>query len=146
MPAAAPLFLVLLACARNGAATAALPDSDAAAIRRTYQALTAAGQTEEYRRLGRFFTEDAVWMPPGGPAVQGRAAVQAWFTVRAKKWDVRILEVEGRGDLAYSRSAYALDLDVPNFRPVTGKSLEVWRKQADGSWLLARMSLSSDAP
>src|SRR6266581_3278759 len=81
-----------------------LSDADTAAIHQTYRAMTAAGLTNEYKHLGRFFTADAVWMPPDAPAVQGRAAVEAWFTVRALQWDVRILEIDGRGDLAYTRS------------------------------------------
>jgi len=85
-------------------------------------------------------------MPSGQPAVQGRANVEAWFTVRAIQWDVNILEVEGRGDLAFTRSTYNLILDLPDFTPVTGKTLDVWRKQADGSWLIARSSHSADAP
>jgi len=37
------------------ATSTSLAESDVAAIRQIYQALVAAGQTDEYRSLGRFF-------------------------------------------------------------------------------------------
>jgi len=85
-------------------------------------------------------------MPQNMPAVEGRSAVEAWFTVRALEWDVNVLEVEGKANLAYTRSAYKLNLDSPGFTPVTGKSLAIWRKESDGSWLIARYISSDDAP
>jgi ketosteroid isomerase-like protein len=145
-PIIAVASLIVLGCAPEGTTLTALPESEVAAIRQAYQSLTAAGVTPEVRNLGRFFTEDAVLMPADQPAVQGRTAVEAWFTVQAVQWDVTVLEVEGRGDLAFTRSAYTLVLDLPDFTPVTGKGLEVWRKQPDGTWLIARSSFSADSP
>lgn len=136
--------LFALACTSGGPAPESLSQADSTSIRETMTALTTAGTTGQYRELGRFFTEDGVWMAPEQPAVEGRPQVQAWFTVGANDWQHRILEVEGAGDLAYVRAAYSLNLDLPGWVPVTGKVLAVLRRQPDGSWLIARYAFSCD--
>ncbi len=134
--------LLLLACAAQQQATGGLSDSDETAIRQLVQELATAGETGEYQRLGRFFTDDAVWMPQDQAAVEGRSAIQAWFTVGAIDWDHQVLEVNGSGDFAYVRATFTLDLDVEGFTPYTGKVLAVMRKQADGSWLISHYASS----
>lgn len=136
--------LVLAACATGPTTPASLTQSDSTAIRATLTGITTAGTTGHYRELGRFFTEDGVWMVPGQAAVEGRQQVQEWFTVGAKEWEHRILEMEGAGNLAYVRAAYSLSLEIPQFVPVTGKALAVMRRQPDGSWLIARYASSCD--
>jgi ketosteroid isomerase-like protein len=130
--------LVLLGCQGPPNPGSGLAEADVTAIRKTQDDFAAAVTTDEYTKLGRFFTEDAVWMPRSGAPVEGRAAIESWFTVRALDLNNRILEVDGRSDLAYSRSAFTLKLDVPKFTPVEGNTLVTWRRQADGSWLIAR--------
>lgn len=136
--------LFVAACATGTTTPASLSQSDSTEIRETLAGITTAGTTGHYRELGRFFTEDGVWMPSGQAAVQGRQQVQGWFTVGAKHWEHRILEMEGAGNLAYVRAAYSLNLDIPQFVPVTGKALAVMRRQPDGSWLIARYAFSCD--
>ncbi len=80
-----------------------LAEADAAKVREAYKAFTSAATTDEVKRLGRFFAENAVWMPHAGPAVQGRSAIEAWFTVRAVNFEHQIVELEGRDDLAYTQ-------------------------------------------
>ena len=137
--------MLLMACAPPAAIPGPISEGDKAAIRSASQAMVEAGITDEVLKMGRFFTEDAVWMPAEQPVVQGRAAIEAWFTVRATQWDVQILEVEGVGDLAFTREAYTLMLDLPDFVQQTGHSLTVWRRQPDGAWLVARESFACDA-
>ena len=115
-----------------------LPDADAAGIRDTYRAFTAAAVTEDFRRLGRFFANDAVWMPHAGPPVHGRPAIEAWFTIRAVEFDHQILELQGRGDLAYTRASFTLRLDLPGSTPCNGSALAVWTRQPGGHWRIAR--------
>ncbi len=119
-----------------------LSESDEAAVRSLVQGLASAAETEEYQSLGRFFTEDAVWMPQDQAAVEGRPAIQAWFTVGANAWDHRVLEVNGSGDFAYVRATFTLDLKIEGFTPYSGKSLTVLRKQSDGSWLISHSAQS----
>ena len=58
-------------------------------------------------------------------------------------------EVEGAGDLAYARGTYEMDVAVPGApAPVhdKGKFIEIWKKQSDGSWKVARDIFNSDLP
>jgi len=136
---------LLLACEAPDAADAALSQADTDAINGVFTAMSQAATGGQYRELGRFFTEDGVWMPAGQPAVVGRTAVQSWFTIAATDWRHQILEIEGQGGLAFVRASYSLTLAIPNFAPVSGKVLAVLRRQADGSWLVARYAFSCDS-
>jgi len=136
--------LLTVACSSGDTSRASLSQADTTAIQATITALTTAGTTGHYRELGQFFTEDGVWMPANRRAVEGRAQVEAWFTVGAADWQHRILEIAGADDLAYVRAAYSLKLAIPGFVPVTGKVLAVLRRQPDGSWLIARYAFSCD--
>ncbi len=138
--------LLLLGCAAQQQTPAGLSDADEAAIRQLVQDFVTAGETGEHQRLGRFFTDDAVWMPQDQAAVEGRPAIQAWFTVGAIDWDHQLLEVNGSGDFAYVRATSVLHLDIEGFTPYTAKILAVMRRQADGSWLISHyaQSCSSD--
>ena len=117
------LIAVVLTIAGATGATAQRPlsQADSAGIRKTLSAMTSAGMTGHYREVGRYFTEDGVWMPQEEPAVEGRGRVQAWFTVGAKDWQHRILEVEGAGNLAYVRATYSGHARCPAGRPDDGK-------------------------
>jgi ketosteroid isomerase-like protein len=60
-----------------------------------------------------------------------------------------VAELEGRGDVAYARGSYSMKIAVPGApAPVDekGKYVEIWRRQADGSWKLARDIFNSDLP
>ncbi len=58
------------------------------------------------------YTEDAVLMPPNGPAVQGRDDIQAFWESFPPVADLDLANVEiaGRGDLAYVRGTYKLKI------------------------------------
>ncbi|NIN73078.1 MAG: DUF4440 domain-containing protein, partial [Gemmatimonadetes bacterium] len=93
------------------------------------------------------YTEDAVQMPPNAPVTEGRAALREWFAgFHATDYVQSIVQVDGRGDLAFSRSNYTATVMVDG-APVTdqGKALGVWKKQ-NGSWLLAVGIWNSDLP
>jgi ketosteroid isomerase-like protein len=58
------------------------------------------------------------------------------------------VEVARSGDLGYSQGTYDLTFNDPSGKPMTdrGKYLEVWKKQADGSWKCAVDTFNSDLP
>jgi ketosteroid isomerase-like protein len=61
----------------------------------------------------------------------------------------KVLDIDGRGDLAYARGSYSAILEVPGLpEPVTdeGKFLVIIRKQEDGEWLASISIYNSDAP
>ena len=131
-------ILLVAGCAAPAEMPRGLSDADEATIRETHDALAAAQETEEVTQLGLFFTEDALFIPSTSAPVEGRAAVQAWFTVKAIDNVIEIQELRGSGNLAYLVSTQILTLDLPDWTPVPCTSLSVWEKQMDGAWLIAR--------
>jgi ketosteroid isomerase-like protein len=103
-------------------------------------------QQGNYAAWAGQFAEDAVFLPPNGPAVQGRAAIQAWGeanpgVVRFEFTDVR---VHGEGDFAWGTStivfAYA------GMPADTSKQLVVFHRDPMASWQVVAVSFNSDTP
>ena len=53
-----------------------------------------------------------------------------------------------QADLAYDRGTYSMTVTPPGAAPIEdrGKYLTIYRKQADGSWKIARVMFNSDLP
>jgi ketosteroid isomerase-like protein len=99
--------------------------------------------------LVTLYTENAVLMPPHHPAVQGRAAIQAFLGSfpRISSFSTTVHEIDGRADLAYVRGSYSMTLHpdgAPGPVEEQGKFLEIRRRQPDGSWPLAVDIFNSD--
>ncbi|UCC84449.1 MAG: DUF4440 domain-containing protein [Gemmatimonadota bacterium] len=148
--AALALALASTACQPPAQEVAGLSGEDVAAITSASQAWAEALEGNDHAALIAFGTQDAVTMPPNMPAFQGMPATEeflASFTVT--DFSVTRLEIDGRGDLAFERASYVISV-VPEglTEPTTnrGKYLNIWRKQADGSWLLAINIWNSDEP
>ena len=72
--------------------------------------------------------------------MQSRLGLKA-LPVIIRQADGEALEVDGSGDLAYVRGTYAIRMEVPGVvQPVgqDGKFLQIYARQQDGTWLLAR--------
>jgi ketosteroid isomerase-like protein len=97
-----------------------------------------------------YYTEDAMTLPPNEPVVQGRASQIAWYKANPPfELAEKIVELDGRGDLAYARVTYTLKVRVPGAKePIvdTGKGMEIWKKQKDGSWKCSCDVFNSDLP
>jgi ketosteroid isomerase-like protein len=63
-------------------------------------------------------------------------------------WEPSKVEVARSGDLAYTQGTYRMAFPDPHGKPTTdqGKTLEIWRKQADGTWKCVADMWSSDLP
>jgi ketosteroid isomerase-like protein len=128
-----------------------LSEEEVAAIRDTAAAYHEAAVAKDWDAVSTFFTTDAVAMPPHQPMVQGRADIKEWYASFPPVTDVElpIVEIDGRGDMAYSRGTYSMTMvmeGVPEPVTLIGKNLVIWRKQADGSWLIAVEMFNSDLP
>lgn len=146
LPVLAVLAVSVAACA-GGAAS--LSDADIATIEETAESFAAAAN-DDWGGVAAFYTEDAVLMPPNGPAVQGRAAIEAFFGAfpPMSGFTLNPVEIDGRGDLAFVRGTYSMTMEIEGMPPVqeSGKYIEIRRKQEDGSWLLAADIFNSDTP
>jgi ketosteroid isomerase-like protein len=99
--------------------------------------------------VGLYYADGARILPPNRATVTGREAIGAFFRSLGSIQAVRytVLAVEGRNDLAYVHGAYQLTVTPPGAaEPVgdTGKYVEIWRKQRDGSWKVVLDIFNSD--
>jgi uncharacterized protein (TIGR02246 family) len=149
-----PTFLLAaLSCAALACqpAPATLSEADITAIRAVTDSFVQRGRARRDSAGAALYAEDGIVMPPNQPAVQGRAAIRSWLEAfpAMSEFSLTIVEIDGRGDLAYVRGTYTLTLAASGKTPAMpdhGKYVEVRRKQADGSWLLAIDIFNSDVP
>jgi ketosteroid isomerase-like protein len=96
------------------------------------------------RKRADIYTEDATFVMPGTPLIEGRAEMlrQLENGTMLRSVSLTPTAIEARDDLAY---AYGLFSCIQNDRPVTLRFLMVLRKQADGAWRVAREFLASDS-
>jgi len=142
------VLVSLAACQPSG--PAALSEEDVAAIESTSEAFLKGVRARDWAAVAATYTDDAVLMPPNGPAVEGRANIQTFFESfpPTSEFNLSSVETTGRGDLAYVRGTYKMTIALEGQDPIadSGKYLEIRGKQADGSWLIARDMFSSDLP
>jgi len=64
------------------------------------------------------------------------------------KWQPMKIEVARSGDIGYAIGTFEGTIidSAGNHVPVKGKYVEIWKKQADGSWMVASDMFSSDMP
>ncbi len=101
-----------------------------------------------------FVTEDAVYLPPNAVLVKGRAGIREMtlgltmaedFSIT---WSATSINVAADGKQAYGIGKYEYSLKDDAGNPVTdiGKWVDVFEKQADGSWLCSVVIYNSDLP
>ena len=141
-------FVVALACQP---AASPLTEGDKAAIRAEQDAWVTAITSGDMDALAALYTEDVVVLPPNEPAVEGQAALLAWMEgyPPASAAALSIVSIDGYADLAVVRGTYTMTLTpegVPEPIHDQGKFIEIRRRQADGSWLMAMDIFNSDLP
>jgi uncharacterized protein (TIGR02246 family) len=127
---------------------AGLSEADRAAIRQAQEEFVKLMNARDFKGLAALYAEDAVVLPPNQPVVQGRAAIQAFMenSPPSSNFQLRVWEVEGRADLAYSRETASSTVSPAGAEAgvARDKVLAIWRKQADGSWKVLRDTWNSD--
>ena len=141
-------MLMLGGCAPPAAS--GLTDADRAAMAAAAVSMATAANSGQIDAWGAFLTESAEQLPPNSDIVVGRTAVLAVLKSFPPMSGVRFIqdEVEGSGELAYVKGRYEMTLNPPGAPPISdrGKYIEIWRKQADGRWLIDRDMYSSSVP
>jgi len=147
------VFALLSACGQPPAPPAApsFGQEDQAAIRATKDAALAIanGSQDWDEYVAVYYAPDATVLPPNAEAVRGRAAISAFLAAfpPITTFTAEIVTVEGNGDLAYVHGRYHLDMTTPDGPQADdGKYIEVWKRQADGSWKIAYDIFNSDLP
>ena len=127
---------------------AANTEADVAAIRVLTERWIAAVEAGDVDGVLSLYTDDAVRLPPDGPAFSGKEAFEEYFSGAFEQFSFEVVwPVEGTEEIvvargwAYHLSEYAM-LVTPKEDGETmeenGKVLEIIQRQSDGSWKLAR--------
>jgi uncharacterized protein (TIGR02246 family) len=144
--AASVALMSLIACEPPG--PAALSAGDKAAIEAADQAWQEAVRSGDWAGAAALYAENAVFMPPNEPAVEGRGNIQVWFEALppVTAVEIKTAEIDGLGDLAFTRGTYSMTMSPEGMSSITdsGKYVGIFRKQADGSWLYSRDIFNSN--
>ncbi|MFQ6104356.1 MAG: YybH family protein [Candidatus Glassbacteria bacterium] len=126
-----------------------MPDQETA-IKRLYAASVAALNARDISALAAFYTEDAIQFPPDRPPLVGWNAIRSsleneliGMTIEAS---VEIVEVVIAGSWAYACGHHRTSvISQTGGRPMvtTGSWLDILKRQADGSWRIARSAWSN---
>jgi ketosteroid isomerase-like protein len=121
---------------------ASVDEKEVAAALQSFVALL---EDDDPRKRADIYTEDATFVMPGTPLIQGRAAMLKQLENGTLLRSVTLTPstIEARGDLAY---AYGLFTCIQTDSPVRLRFLMVLRKQTDGAWRIAREFLAADSP
>ena len=134
------LASTLLSCepgARDGAET----DAAREAVSQARQAWAAGMLDGDLPTLKGMYSDDVVVMPSDEPAVIGKEAADAWYeafhqSVDITAWSIPADDIEVINDSAIVRGNGTGTIVPPGAESLSldFKFLEVWRKQADGTW------------
>lgn len=131
-----PAVIAALAC---GAASA----DDADAIVAAQEAWEATLNGDDPAAAADHFTADARLLPPDRPMAEGSEAIVAFWTALIEgpgQIDLNMIDVDVIGDTAIETGTYDLTLPVEDGGEtvLTGKTLVVWKRGADGTWRMAQ--------
>jgi ketosteroid isomerase-like protein len=104
----------------------------------------AAGVVAQYEPAGRL-------MAPNAPIMQGADAMEPFvkgFVASGAQLAFTLLAVHESPDMCAAVGQYEMTIPVPGGEPQhdSGKFIEVWRRQSDGSWKLADDIFNSSLP
>lgn len=126
--------------------------ADIEAIRTFFRQVEASINAGEFEVWFAKFTDDAVFMPPGAPAVakETQRAVSLEFFAGHDMQETFVLdEIEVAGDWAFARATYDFQA-TPKAGGATmaeqGKILWILARQSDGSWLSTRAIWNGNSP
>lgn len=125
----------------------ALSSSDIAAIRAAEAALARAFEAPDPTAWVDSYTEDAIFVGPGMPAIEGRSALlDAARALTISSMEIAAESTLGTGDFAATlgRANWVngpMGSDAPMQRR---RFLMVWRREPDGRWRIARELLNDD--
>lgn len=120
-------------------------------VLKDYGEYNLAGDAQSWSELHAI---DVVKMPPDKPAITSREAlyegkVKAFAKTKVTGWNLETKEVEIMGDRAYTWGVYKVEIEVlktGDIINVDGKFLTIYRKEADGRWVITHDCFNSNVP
>lgn len=154
--AAGLLIVAPAGCRPGGTGTSPLAavEQDRTAIDKTRNEYVSKWKAGSADQMATLYTDDAVVLYPNQPPVKGRAAIGAYFKsffdqFAQEAFELTSEEIEIAGPWAFDRGSYHWKgILRTGGAPVedTGKYLVILRRQADGTWKVARDMDNSDRP
>lgn len=144
--------LLALAACKPSTAPAADTSADEAALRAGTTTWMEAYNAGDPDRIVALYAPDAVVMPPHAPVASGHEAMKAYLTTdiaNTKAAGMTLVDGESSagvsGDLGWHSGAYTVK-SASGETVDSGSYMEIWRKSADGTWLIVRDIWNSDRP
>lgn len=125
----------------------AFSSSDISAIRAAERALAESFESPDPTAWVDFYTDDAVFVGPGAPAIEGRAALQEVAPlITISSMEIVVDSTIGTDGFAATlgRATWVNGPKGSGSPPVRRRLLMVWRREADGRWRIARELLNED--
>jgi ketosteroid isomerase-like protein len=104
-----------------------------------------ASEARDVEAILSYWTDDAVVLPPGLPAVAGKPALREYIQGSLQipgfriTWSSTDVVFSPDGKLAYMFGDNSVTMDGPDGNATTtaGRAVTIWRKEADGEWRCA---------
>jgi len=90
--------------------------------------------------IAAMYTDDAILLPPNSEMIRGRQGVQEFWNTAlqmgVKSVTVTTVDTHVSGDTAYRVVKYTLTIQPQGQGSMidSGKAVDLWKRQADGSW------------
>jgi len=128
--------------------------SDVAKIKSTVRQYCAAANASDAVALQRTLTKNAIIMPPDNPKLKGDKVIAAWvkqsfFDPFRNKLQVKFDRIEVFGSQAVGYGPFSLEMtpkDGSGAKKGTGKHVDFFNKQKNGSWKYSRLIWNYDKP
>ncbi|MEK6325846.1 MAG: DUF4440 domain-containing protein [Acidobacteriota bacterium] len=99
----------------------------------------------EVEAILSYWTDDAVVLPPGLPAVTGKTALREYIQASLQipgfsiTWSSTDVVFSPDGNLAYMFSENSVTMNGADGKPATttGRAVTIWRREPDGEWRCA---------
>jgi ketosteroid isomerase-like protein len=117
-------------------------ESERAALMQTSRDWARTAASGDLERTLAFWSDDAIVMPPGQPAVIGKAAIREFLRQSSAipgfsiTWEPEQATVANDGDLGYLVERNRITFADPTgaIQEQVGKAVTVWRKDPLGAW------------
>ena len=148
------LSLFSFACQTQSQTAPDTRAADEAALKNLDAEWSKAAGAKDVDKTVSYYADDAIVLPPNSPALTSKEAIRTMWNGMLSApgfsggWKATKVEVARSGDLGYLTGTYEITENDAAGKPMTdkGKLLEVWKKQADGSWKCVVDMFSSDLP
>jgi len=147
--------LFAVSCSPTSQSVTDSQEAEVEAIRQADLAWVVAQEVDGLEGTMSVYLDDAIMLPPNAPMAIGKEAIREASAVAgvgspgfSVKWEPIRIEVARSGEIGYAIGTFegtAVDA-AGNLVPVKGKYVEIWKKQPDGSWMVAADMFSPDSP